>query len=146
MTTISHAVVGYFYLLLTIRVLRRRPGAQMTPLEFVLIFLIGGVIILTTVGNDRSEVNSICAVMTIGLAHRLVSWTKQRYPTFGLIVDGTPLLLLERGESRREVMDAMGLKQDDVMAAARMQGLKTLERVEYAVLERNGSISIIAAR
>jgi hypothetical protein len=37
--------------------------------------------------------------MTIGLARRLVSWTKQRYPTFGLSVDGTPLLLLERGDS-----------------------------------------------
>src|SRR3954462_1947666 len=93
MTTVLHALLGYFYLLLTIRVLRRRPGAQMTPFEFVLIFLIGGVIILTTVGKDRSLTNSVGAIVTVGLAHRTVSWLKQQSPTVGLIVDGTPLLL-----------------------------------------------------
>jgi len=48
MYTVLHAIFGYFYLLLTVRVLSRRPGAQMTPFEFVIIFLMGGVIILTT--------------------------------------------------------------------------------------------------
>lgn len=146
MVTVFHALAGYFYLLLTIRVLRRRPGAQMTPLEFVLIFLVGGVIILATIGNDRSETNSVCLVITIGLAHRFVSWVKERYPTIGLIVDGTPLLIFERGEWHEEVMNEVGVTNDDVMAAARMGGLRAMEEVDYAVLERNGSISIIAAR
>src|SRR3954462_13928090 len=111
MTTVLHALIGYFYLVLTIRVLRRRPGAQMTPFEFVLIFLIGGVIILTTVGNDRSETNSVCAVITVGLAHRLVSWAKQHSPRLALIVDGTPLLLRERGEWKRDVMRDMSIAE-----------------------------------
>jgi len=33
--TIVHAIAGYFFLLLTVRILSRRPGAQMTPFEFV---------------------------------------------------------------------------------------------------------------
>src|SRR3954467_800400 len=146
MTTVLHAIAGYFYLLLTIRVLRRRPGAQMTPFEFVLIFLIGGVIILTTVGNDRSETNSICAVIAIGLAHRAVSLGKQRWPRFGLVVDGTPLVLLVRGEWAVDTMHVMGLTPEDVLAAARTSGHRNLDSVEYAVLERNGSISIIGRR
>ena len=52
MYTIIHAVLAYFFLLLTVRVLSRRPGGQMTLFEFVIVFLIGGVIILSTVGND----------------------------------------------------------------------------------------------
>lgn len=42
MISVIHAVVGYLFLLLVLRALTRRPGAQMTPFEFVLIFLIGG--------------------------------------------------------------------------------------------------------
>jgi uncharacterized membrane protein YcaP (DUF421 family) len=145
MTTVLHALIGYFYLVLTIRVLRRRPGAQMTPFEFVLIFLIGGVIILATIGNDRSETNSVMAVITIGLAHRAVSWAKQTFPRVGLVVDGTPLLLLRGGEWQRQVMETMSIGEEDVMAAARQRGIKTLDRVEAAILERNGSISIIEA-
>src|SRR5438045_3420138 len=143
MNTVIHAIVGYFFLLLIVRALSRRPGAQMTPFEFVIIFLIGGVIILTTVGNDRSETNSVCAVITVGLMHRLVSWLKVRFPRFGLLVDGTPLVILKDGEWQSEVMDKMRLQDMDVMAAARTKGVKTLDKIKYAILERNGGISII---
>ena len=85
MYTIIHAVIGYFFLLLTVRVLSRRPGAQMTMFEFVLVFLIGGVIILTTVGDDRSMTNCVCAVITAGLMHRLVSYLKSRFPVSALL-------------------------------------------------------------
>lgn len=143
MYTVIHAVIGYVFLVLIVRGLSRRPGAQMTPSEFVIIFLIGGVIILTTVGNDRSETNSVCAVMTIGLMHRTFSWLRIRFPKFGKLVDGTPLVVLKNGEWNTEVMREMRLQDMDVMAAARTKGVKTLDQIKYAILERNGAISII---
>jgi uncharacterized membrane protein YcaP (DUF421 family) len=145
MYTVIHAIAGYFFLVLIVRVLSRRPGAQMTPFEFVVIFLIGGVIILATTGDDRSETNSICAVITVGLMHRLVSWLKARFPRFGVLVDGTPLVVLKNGEWQTDVMNNMRLRDMDVMAAARTKGVKTLAQIKYAILERNGGISIIKA-
>jgi uncharacterized membrane protein YcaP (DUF421 family) len=41
------------------------------------------------------------------------------------------------------VMEMMRVADDDVMAAARVKGVKTLDQIKYAVLERNGAISII---
>ena len=143
MYTIVHAIAGYFFLLLTVRILSRRPGAQMTPFEFVLIFLMGGVIILSTVGDDHSITNAVCAVLTVGLLHRMVSTLKQRYPRLGAVVDGTPLVLLANGRWQIDIMKRMRLADDDVMAAARLKGVKSLDQIKYAVLERNGAISII---
>ena len=145
MYTVLHAVFGYFYLLLTIRVLSRRPGAQLTPFEFVLIFLIGGTIILTTVGDDRSEINAVCAVITVALIHRLVSRLAARFPRVGAIVHGIPLVVLQNGEWQSEIMQKMRLQKTDVMAAARIQGLRTIDQIQYAILERDGGISIIKA-
>jgi uncharacterized membrane protein YcaP (DUF421 family) len=143
MSTVIYAIVGYFFLLLTVRILSRRPGAQMTPFEFVLIFLIGGAIILATVGADHSETNAVCAVITVGLMHRLVSFLKRRFPRFGLLVDGTPLVLLKNQEWQTEIMGKMRIQDMDVMAAARTKGVKSLPQIRYAILERLGSISII---
>lgn len=143
MYTILHAVFGYIYLLLTVRVLSRRPGAQMTPFEFVIIFLIGGVIILTTVGDDRSETNAVCAVITVGLMHRVFSTFAERCPKFGAVVYGIPLIVYQHGEWQPDTMRRMRLQQTDVMAAARTKGVRELSQIKYAVLERNGSISII---
>ena len=143
MYTLLHAVAGYFLLLLVIRVLARRPGAQLTQFEFVIVFLIGGVIILSTVGNDHSMTNCTCAVIAVGLLHRMVSWMKTKSPRFGAVVDGTPLVLFKRGEWQDEVMQGMRLAPEDVLAAARTKGIRGLDDIEYAVLERNGAISIL---
>ena len=143
MATIIHAVLGYIVLTLVVRMLTRRPGAQLTLFEFVLVFLIGGVIILSTVGNDRSVTNCTCAVLTVGCIHRFVSGLKLRYPKFGIWLDGTPLVLVRKGEWKESVMTGMRLAPEDVMASARLNGLRTFEEIDYAILERNGGISII---
>ena len=143
MYTIAHALVGYFFLLFTVRILSRRPGAQLTPTEFVLIFLMGGVIILATVGDDHSETNAVCAVITVAFVHRIVATLKIRFPRLGAVVDGTPLVVLEKGRWQTEIMSKMRVADEDVMAAARTKGIKTLDQIKYAVLERNGAISVI---
>jgi uncharacterized membrane protein YcaP (DUF421 family) len=143
MVTLVHAVIGYFFLLFIIRILARRPGAQMTPFEFVLIFLVGGVIILATAGDDRSITNCYGAVIIICMMHRLVGKLKQVSRRAGAIIDGTPALLLQNGEWQVQSMKRKGVQDTDVMAAARDKGLKTLDQIKYAVLERNGGITII---
>lgn len=146
MLTIINAIAGYFFLMLTVRLLTRRPGAQMTMFEFVIVFLVGGVIILATVGSDRSITNCGMAIMTVGLLHNLVAWVKTRSPRFGALVDGTPLVLLKDGAWVTEVMQGMKMAPEDIMAAARMNGVESIFDVKYAVLERNGTISIIKAK
>ena len=143
MSTIIHAVFGYLFLLLIVRLLSRRPGGQLTLFEFVIVFLMGGVIILSTVGKDRSITNCATGILTVGLMHWLVSSVKGKYPRFGAIVDGTPLTLLKKDEWQLEVMKGMRIDREDVMAAARTKGVSSIYDVAYAILERNGAISII---
>lgn len=143
MGTILHAIAGYFFLMIVVRVLTRRPGGQMTLGDFVLVFLMGGVIILSTVGSDKSLTNCTCAVMAVGLLHRTVSYVKSKYPRFGAIVDGTPLVVMKNGEILGDLARGMQLGKTDLEAAARLKGVMGLENVDYAILERNGGISII---
>jgi uncharacterized membrane protein YcaP (DUF421 family) len=142
MATIIHAVAGYFILLFIVRVLKRRAGSQMTLFEFVLIFLIGGIIILSTVGNDRSMTNCTCAVIAVGLIHRTLSVAKARSPRLGTIMDGTPLVIIKGGEMQTEVLRGMSLRREDIEAAARSADIKCVDDIDYAVLERNGRISV----
>ena len=145
MAAIFRAVFGYCFLVFIVRIAGRRPGKQMTPFEFVLIFFIGGVSLTPMVGNDRSLSNALCIIISIAVTHFVIAWLKQKFPAFGTFVDGTPLVLLEKGEWRVETMRKMRLQDDDVMAMARDQGLNTLDQIEYAILERNGEISVIKA-
>ncbi len=129
MATIVHAVAGYCFLLLTVRVLTRRPGVQVTLFEFVIVFLMGGVIILATVDKDRSVTNCALAIIAVSLMHTMVAALKIRFPKFGAAIDGTPLVLLDMGVWKQEVMKGMRLAPEDVMAAARTKGVKSIHDV-----------------
>jgi len=142
MATILHAVIGYFLLLGIVRVLTRRAGSQMTLFEFVLVFLMGGIIILSTVGNDRSVTNCTCAVIAVGLLHRATAWAKSKSSRIGAILDGTPLTVIKNGEWQQEVMRGMKLRPEDLEAAARSVNVTRVEDINYAILERNGRISV----
>lgn len=144
MGAVFRAIFGYCFLVLIVRVVGRRPGKQLTPFEFVLIFFMGGVMLTPMVGDDRSLTNALLTIAAIGTTHFVLSWLKQISPVIGRIIDGTPLVLLEKGQWNTETMAKMAIQDNDVMATARDQGIRTLQEIEYAVLERNGEISIIS--
>ena len=145
MPAVLRALFGYCFLVLMVRVVGRRPGKQMTPMEFVLVFFSGGLTLTTVVADDKSITNALCQIMTISMAHVSIAWLKHVSPRFARVVDGTPLVLLQNGNWQVETMREMRIQDDDVMAAARDKGLERLDQIECAVLERNGEISIISS-
>jgi uncharacterized membrane protein YcaP (DUF421 family) len=143
MGAILRAAYGYLFLVFIVRVVGRRPGKQMTPFEFVLIFFIGGLMLTAMVGDDASVINAFTEIMTVAAMHFAMAWMRTKSDRFARLVDGTPLVLLEKGRAREDVLRNARIAYDDIMAAARDEGLNDLNAVDYAVLERNGEISII---
>jgi uncharacterized membrane protein YcaP (DUF421 family) len=143
MDAVFRAVLGYLFLILIVRVVGRRPGKQLTPFEFVLIFFIGGLALTAIVGDERSFTNAVCQIIAIALTHYLISWARSRSPRFARVVDGTPLILLEHASWRTQTLEKMHINDTDVMFAARDHGIATLDGIECAILERNGDVSVI---
>ena len=142
MDAVLRAFFGYLFLVLVVRIVGRRPGKQLTPFEFVLIFFIGGLALTAIVGDERSITNAVCQILAIGLSHYSLSWARSKSKWLARLVDGTPLILLEHGKWRSHTLRKMRIEEQDVMFSARDHGLKTLEDIELAVLERNGDISV----
>lgn len=145
MAAVLRAAFAYLFLVFMVRIVGRRPGKQMNPFEFVLIFFIGGLALTFTVADDQSLTNAVAQILTIAVAHYLLVLLRQRFPKLALLLDGAPMLLMAKGQWHEEAMRGMLIQQDDVMTAARDKGLFALEEIDYAVLERNGEITIAAA-
>lgn len=63
---------------------------------------------------------------------------------FEKIVEGAPLVIVDHGKPLKERLVKTKVDEQDVMQAARAaQGLEKIEEIKYAVLEKDGSISII---
>lgn len=143
MSIILRAALAYVVLLLTVRLMGRRLASMLAPFDLVVLFLIGGASIPAVLGNDHSLTGAFTTIGTIGLMHVAVSWAKNRSASVGRIVDGTPVIVFERGHWHERRMRGLRLQPADVMAAVRQRGLERLEQVRYAVVERDGKVSII---
>lgn len=127
-----------------VRVVGRRPGKQMAPFDFVLIFFIGGLTLTSMVANDRSLTNAIVQILTVASAHFLLTLLRRKSKRFAMVLDGTPLVLLKKGQWYSETLDRMSFSTDDVMSAVRSKGLQNPEQAAWAILERSGEINIIS--
>lgn len=140
---ILRAVFGYLFLVLMVRIVGRRPGKQLTPFEFVLIFYLGGLTLTGIVGDEMSMSNAVCQILTVALCHYGLAALRFRFDRVIRVLDGTPLKLLDQGRWQTEVLSGMRIQDDDVMDMAREQGIKDLSGIRSAVLETFGDITIV---
>jgi uncharacterized membrane protein YcaP (DUF421 family) len=144
MESIVRAFVVYGVLLLIFRISGKRSLAQITTFDFVLLLIIAEAIQPALVGNDNSLTNSLLVVLTLIGIEIALSLTKDRIPLFDKLVEDVPLILVEDGRMLRERMQQTRVDQNDILATARRtQGLERIDQIKFAILERNGEISII---
>ena len=145
MAAAIRALLGYLFLVFIVRIVGRRPGKQLTPFEFVLIFFMGGLALTAMVADEASLTNAFIQIITVALGHTTIVWLRSRSPWIARLFDGTALILLENKQWRSNTLSNMGIQDDDVMAMARDKGIKTPDQIDLAVLERSGEITVIEA-
>ncbi len=143
MVTIINAAIIYWVLVFALRLIGRRGPNLMTPFEIILLFLVGGMGMQAIIGNDHSLTNAILGIATVVLMHVLVASLKGWSERFGRIVDGTPIIIFSKGKCQRDCMRQLCIHEQDIMAAARSQGVEQMEQIKYVVVERNGSLSVL---
>jgi uncharacterized membrane protein YcaP (DUF421 family) len=144
MESILRAAVVYLFLLVLFRLSGKRTLAEVTTFDFVLLLIISEATQQALVGNDNSMTNAFLLVTTLVVLNVLFSEIKQRLKSAERVLDGLPLLIVEHGKPLHDRMQKERVDVDDVLDAAReIHGLEKLEQIKYAVLERNGKISII---
>jgi uncharacterized membrane protein YcaP (DUF421 family) len=141
--TIARALFGYLFLVFIVRIVGRRPGKQLTPFEFVLVFFLGGLTLTGMVGTEASLTNALCQIIAVALMHALLTLVRSRSEWWTKVLDGTALIVMEGGYWRSRTMLKMRVADDDVMAMARDKGLRKLSDIDTVVLERHGGMSVL---
>jgi uncharacterized membrane protein YcaP (DUF421 family) len=144
MDSVLRGVIVYFILLVILRVSGRRTLGQMTTFDFVLLLIIAETTQQALLGEDFSLTNAGLLIVTLIGIDIGLSLLRERWPRLNGLIEGLPLILVEDGRPIKERVDQSRVGEEDILAAAReSQGIERMEHIKYAVLERNGGISII---
>lgn len=144
MNPVLRGIVIYIFLMIVFRLLGRRSLNEATTFDLVLLLIISEVTQQALVGEDFSIITAvmlICTLMGLDLIFTLI---KQKSKVFDRVAEGTPLVIVDHGKPLEKRMNKSLVDQDDILQAARQNfGLENMEDIKYAVLEKDGSISII---
>ena len=135
--------VVYAVVLVLLRVAGKRELGQMTPFDLVVILVISNAVQNAMTGGDNSLIGGILAAATLTLVNVGVSRWGGRIPVIRRLVASEPTLLLRDGEPLAANMERENIDLGELEMAAREHGIADLADVTAAVLEEDGSISII---
>jgi uncharacterized membrane protein YcaP (DUF421 family) len=144
MEPVIRAAFMYFFLLVIIRFSGRRTIGEMTNFDFILLLIISEAAQNGLTGEDYSITNSVIIIAVLVFLDICFSLLKNKWPGIDKAVDGVPTILIDNGRLRKYSIHHSRIDVDDILDAARSeQGLESLEQIKYAILEKNGTISII---
>lgn len=146
MDLILRVVLVYVVVLLTLRLTTRKIMRSSTPLDMVVIFLVGGIAVQASLAGDQSITGSFLGIGTVAAVHMLITLAEANWAIVGRVSDGTPVVLFSQGQWAENEMRNLGLQKQDVFAEMRQNGHKSIDEVESAVLEHNGAITLLARK
>ncbi|HEX9058139.1 MAG TPA: YetF domain-containing protein [Ktedonobacterales bacterium] len=141
---ILRCVVVYVVLLVALRVTGKRQLGQFTPFDFAVLLIVSNAVQNAMIGPDTSLVGGILGAATLFGLNYLLSVLSARYNFLGQEVLGTPTVLIDDGHLISENLRRERVNADDVLMAMREHGVDDISKVKHAVLETDGSISIVS--
>jgi uncharacterized membrane protein YcaP (DUF421 family) len=144
MDAVLRGLSVYIFLLIIFRISGKRSLGQVTSFDFVLLLIIAETTQQALLGDDYSVTNAFLLIGTLVGIDIGLSLLKQRSAKLDQLLEGAPLVIVEDGKPLKDRMNKARVDEEDVLHAAReLQGLERIEQIKYAVLERNGDITVV---
>ena len=135
--------VVYLLVLIGIRLSGKREVGQMTPFDLVLLLLLSNSVQNAMTGPDTSLTGGAVAAATLLFLNYSVAEFSGVNRRFRKLIQGQPSLLVHDGEIIEAHMAKEHVSMDELQRALREHGVGTYKDAALAVLEVDGSISVL---
>lgn len=137
------ASVVYVVLLVLVRLSGKRSVGQYTPFDLILIALLGNAVQNSLLGKDTSLLGGLLLVSTLVGLNWMVDVLSARSRRIERFLVGEPTLLARNGHVYERVLRRSNVSKADFEEAMREHEIMDVAEIGVAVLETNGTISII---
>ncbi len=133
----------YVVVILGLRLLGKKHVAQLTIVDLVLILLISNAVQNAMVGDDTTLLGGIIAAVTLLIVNALLTYVLYRFRPADRLLEGTPTLLVHNGTPIRVHLAQEKITEEELERVIREHGIGSIREVKSAVMEVDGSISVV---
>jgi uncharacterized membrane protein YcaP (DUF421 family) len=143
MEIVARASIVFLFLFLMTRGLRKRSMADMSVFEMLMLVTLGDIVQQGITQEDMSITGSMLAVFTFGFWVSVLTYASWRSDRARKVIEGVPIVLVQDGAPVDAALRLERMPLEEVLEAARLQGVEDVGDIKCAVLEVSGKISII---
>ena len=137
------AIFLYAFVILLMRVTGRRELSTLSAIDLVLLIILGDAIQQGLTQDDYSVTGAVIVVSTIAALQVGTSYLSFRSRRARRVLEGEPIVIVQDGKLIERNMRRERLTVEELLVEARGQQVTSVEQIAWAVLETNGTISII---
>lgn len=141
--TVYRISVMYFVSILLLRLAGKREVAQLEVSELVTSFMVSEIACMPITDPEVPLVDAIVFSTAVIILEILLTKLSLKVPFFKHVVVGKPGFLIVNGKLDKKELNKSGVSLSELVSAMRSEGVTSLDKINYAVQEPDGKISII---
>lgn len=142
LSIIVKTLVLYFFIVVVYRVMGKKEVGKLSIIDLIVSILIAELAAISIEEADRSILTSIIPIVVLVVIQISISFISLKSVSLRKLIDGNPIVIIKDGKLNFKDMTKLRYTIDDLIAQLREQGIKSIEEVNYAVLENNGKLSV----
>lgn len=143
LVVVVRAIISFFTLLIFARLLGKEQISQLSYFDYVLGITIGSIASEATVDVSSRAWDSWIGLLSWAVLAYLMQLITLKWRYAAKMIEGEPTIVIMNGKIMDKVLKKMKLRVSDVLELLRNQGIFDYNEVDYAILEPNGSLSVL---
>lgn len=142
-TIIIRSVIIYTIVLFLIRLMGKRQIGEMQPFELVITLVIADLATIPMAETALPLIHGIIPLFALVCLHFLLSLLSRKSIFFRQILNGKPIILISPDGVDFKALQKLNMNFNDLQEALRGCNYFNLEEVLYAILQTNGTLTVV---
>lgn len=141
---VLRAVSVYVFIIIAIRLFGKKELTQLSVIDLVFILLISNAVQNAMVGSNTSLEGGLVAAGALFVTNYILKRLIYKFQSVGKLIQGEPIMLIYNGLVQNENLEKAGFTIYELEAAVREHGIENIKKVDLAMLEVDGNISVLS--
>ena len=144
LSVVFRSVAVYLFVIFAIRLFGKKELSQLSVVDLVFILLISNSVQNAMIGENTTLSGGVIAATSLFAVNYLFKYLFYRSEKFSRLLQGSPLMLIYKGKVIKVHLAQAKITLDELRAAVREHGVESIQKVDLAVLEVDGNISVLS--
>lgn len=139
----SKLIIGAIGIFILLRIMGKKTMSELTPFDLIYILLLGAVVEEAVYDDKVNVLHVLFAIIIWGVFIFTIEKVLQHTDKFSTFIEGEPAILIEKGQLNIKELDANYFDIEQLRSMLRQNDVYSIADVYYAILEVNGSLTVI---